>query len=144
MKTMLTCINSNQFKAPIWCSKEPILFKTWWYHGLFSKHGQACNILPWKQLKTQPRIHASMEWASIQHVCTKTWLNSTIKAWIVQELILRQQQEDECPTLVLCARFRCPIWQFALQFQAIQVNSLEQFNSLPSSLSKASWTRRRN
>ena len=139
-----TCMNSNHLEVPIWCSKEPIDPKTSRNHGPLQTYEHACSISPWIQLKTHQFKHACMNYVLILHVWTKTWLNSTNDAWIMQESSLWQQQEDECPTLVLCSRFRCPIWQFALQFQAIQANSLEQFNSLPSSLSKAGWTRRTN
>ena len=75
----MTCMHSNQFKVPMWCSNELNTSKIRWKHGFVHDYEHACVIWLGNQLKTQQYQHACKDWASIQHFWTKTCLSSTMK-----------------------------------------------------------------
>ena len=73
MKNMQTCMNSNLFEAPIWCSKEPILCKTCWNHGL--------NIIM--------NMHAPF-----YHEFNSKLINSNMHAWIMLYINMYELKHD--------------------------------------------------
>ena len=135
---MQTCMNSNLFDAPIRCSKEPILFKTWWNHGLNIIMNMHVTFLPWKQLKHLQYKHACMEWASIQ----QQWTNSRLRSLEAQESCMNKLKHNKeglssLPRALVTRRgsLICNLCSNSFNYQAIYKQNWDEIHSSSFSLS---------